>query len=99
MSLIIHLIDAFKWLILFYSIPILHNNTAWLFTTGITVLKMLLHNNVKIYKSFFKSFTFRLSPFPINPLTTNVPYHIETSQLICNSNQLTDFYMTENIGR
>ena len=35
----------------------------------------------------------------INPLTTNVPYHIETSQLICIANQLTGFYMMGNIGR
>ena len=33
-----------------------------------------------------------------NPLTTNVPHHIETSQLICNANQLTGFYMMGNIG-
>ena len=31
--------------------------------------------------------------FSINPLTTNVPHHIETSQLICIANQLTGFYM------
>ena len=35
----------------------------------------------------------------VNSLTTNVPYHIETSQLICNANQLTGFYMMGNIGR
>ena len=35
----------------------------------------------------------------INPLTTNVPYHIETSQLIRNANQLTGLYMMRNIGR
>ena len=34
-----------------------------------------------------------------NPLTTNVPHHIETSQLIWNANQLTGFYMMGNIGR
>ena len=34
-----------------------------------------------------------------NPLTTNVSHYIETSQLICNANQLTDFYMIVNIGR
>ena len=28
-----------------------------------------------------------------NPLTTNVPHHIETSQLICNANHLTGFYI------
>ena len=35
----------------------------------------------------------------VNPLTTNVPYHIETSQLICRANQLASFYMMGNIGR
>ena len=29
----------------------------------------------------------------INPLTTNVSHHMETSQLICIANQLTGFYM------
>ena len=31
-----------------------------------------------------------------NPLTTSVPDIIETSQLICNTNQLTGFYMMGN---
>ena len=35
----------------------------------------------------------------LNQLTTNFPHHKETSQLICNANQLTDFYMMGNIGR
>ena len=35
----------------------------------------------------------------INILTTNVPYHIEISQLICIANQFTGFYMMGNIGR
>ena len=35
----------------------------------------------------------------VNPLTANVPHHIETSQLICNANQLTGFYMMMNIIR
>ena len=34
-----------------------------------------------------------------NPLTTNVPHHVETSQLICNANQLIVFCMIGNIGR
>ena len=34
----------------------------------------------------------------INPLTTNVPHHIETSPLICIANQLTGFYIIGNIG-
>ena len=35
----------------------------------------------------------------INPLTTNVPHHIETSQWVCSANQLTGFYMMVNSGR
>ena len=34
----------------------------------------------------------------INQLTTNVPHHIETSQLNFSANQLTGFYMMGNIG-
>ena len=34
-----------------------------------------------------------------NPLTTNVPEHIETSQLICIANQLTGFFIMGDIGR
>ena len=30
--------------------------------------------------------------------TTNVSHQTETSQLICHANQLTGFYMVENIG-
>ena len=33
------------------------------------------------------------------PLMTNVPHHIETSQLICTANQLTGFYMMRKTGR
>ena len=32
------------------------------------------------------------------PLTINVHYHIETSQLICIANYMTGFYIMENIG-
>ena len=31
-------------------------------------------------------------------LKNNVPHHLETSQLICNANRLTGFYMMGNIG-
>ena len=37
--------------------------------------------------------------FVVNPLMTNVPHHKETSQLICDANQLTDFYTMRNIVR
>ena len=35
----------------------------------------------------------------LNLLTTNVPQHIKTTQLIRNANQLTGFYMMGDIGR
>ena len=35
----------------------------------------------------------------LNPLTTNAPHHIETSQSICNVIRLTGFYMARNICR
>ena len=34
----------------------------------------------------------------LNPLTTGVPHHIETSQLIFRANQLTGFHVMGNIG-
>ena len=41
----------------------------------------------------------RLIDVLLKPLTTNVPHHIETSQLICSANQLTGFYIMGNTGR
>ena len=38
-----------------------------------------------------------IRPLAVNPLTTNVPYHIETSQLIGKPNQLAGFYMMGGI--
>ena len=35
----------------------------------------------------------------INPFTSNISHHIETSQFICNGNELTGFYMMGNVGR
>ena len=34
----------------------------------------------------------------VNPLTTNAPHYINTSQLICIADQLTGFYMMGNTG-
>ena len=34
----------------------------------------------------------------VNPLTTSVPHHKETSQLICRANQLIGFYIMGNTG-
>ena len=51
-------------------------------------------------KQHIMDYAFRNNPLlRVNPLTTNVPYHIEMSQLICIVNQLTAFYMMWNIGR
>ena len=36
---------------------------------------------------------------PLDPLTTNVPHHIETGQCIYNANQSTSFYMMGSISR
>ena len=36
--------------------------------------------------------------FPVNQLTTSAPHHRETSQLICNANELTGFYIMGHIG-
>ena len=33
----------------------------------------------------------------LNPLTTNVAYHMESSQLICNQNQLSGFYIIKKL--
>ena len=35
----------------------------------------------------------------VNPLTINIPHHIETSQLICKTNQLTGFYIMATFWR
>ena len=35
----------------------------------------------------------------VNPLTSTVPHHTETSQLTCNGNQLTGFYVVVSNGR
>ena len=43
------------------------------------------HPQAKISEIFFLD--------ALNPLTVNVPQHKETSQLICNANRLTGFYM------
>ena len=40
-----------------------------------------------------------LSIRKVTTLTTNAPHHTETSQLICNANQLTGFYIKGKIGR
>ena len=57
--------------------------------------------NIRDYvRSFWLQYKFFIfiNTNSFNPLTTNVPHHIETSQLICNANQLTGSYMIGNVG-
>ena len=56
-------------------------------------------SNFCFISSNFKTVTKDLVFLIFNSLTTAVPHHIETSQLICIANQLTGFYMMRNIGR
>ena len=64
---------------------------------------MIFLRNKKILDLWFRWHAWRSYRFvaevTFNPLTTNVPHHIEASQLICISNQLTGFCMMGNIGR
>ena len=70
----------------------------------LTRLKLILHS----YRDQLLDFHFKCVVWFLNkrsisltcvyPLTTNVTHHTETSQIICIANQLTGFYMMENIG-
>ena len=51
------------------------------------------------FSIFMKTYWFRTKAvLAFNPLMTNVPHYIETSQLIRIANHLTGFYMMGNIG-
>ena len=69
------------------------NNVACIVNTFVVSLQIIVTINVlqEVIKILHEEM--------FNPLPTNVPHHIETSQLICNANQLTSFYMMGNIGR
>ena len=55
-------------------------------------LQPILQNEKEIAVSFlFKLF------YHVNQLVTNASHHTETSQLICDANELTGFYMMGNI--
>ena len=64
------------------------------------LLKLLNINQeeMTILKKHFTFGTPQCIQSDFSPLRINVPHHIETSQLICNANQLTGFYMMGNIG-
>ena len=53
----------------------------------------------KRFANFFPSKVMIETDQCVNPFITNVPHDIETSQLICNENQFTGFYVMGNIGR
>ena len=56
--------------------------------------------NKKYFIQDFKiCFLFLNANFKVNALLTNVTHRIETSQFIYIANQLTGFYIMENIGR
>ena len=59
---------------------------------------MVVRNTPEKERCFSKEKDIKKSVL-INSLTTNAPHDIEISQLICIANQLTGFYMMENIGR
>ena len=56
------------------------------------ILMQIMVNEGDLYhlemQKYCKIKTIGFGRFSINQLTTNVPHHIETSQLICNANQL-----------
>ena len=63
-----------------------------------------LKRDMKVILKWFKrtsvKINFQKTQFvSLNPLMTNVPHHIKTSQLVCNAYQLTHFYMMGNIYR
>ena len=70
---------------------------------GRTMLWYAFTRQCQIYKepSFFLGFSCETKKYLsfLNPLTTNIPNHLEISQLISNANQLTGFYMMGNTGR
>ena len=64
-----------------------------------TVFNVILSvSNLNSRKNMHKRTNEDYGHFPFNLLTTNVPHYVETSQLICNANQLTGFYLMGNIG-
>ena len=60
---------------------------------------VMIHFGLSSSHTFFSVFQTLNSKLPLNPFTTNLHHHIETSQSICIANQLTGFYKIGNIGR
>ena len=66
--------------------------------TGTSAMRESMIASESSYSRMFFSFIRDKPELFFNPLTINVPHHIEASQLISNANQLTGFYMMENSG-
>ena len=83
-----------------WTLNIKHNELikfqGYHFVVGLNILGAVVVNKCQANKGFSGEI---LGTHFINPLTTIVVHHIETRQLICMANQLTGFYMMENIGR
>ena len=62
-------------------------------------LQSLASMNIRKSDIYLKSENVKKLRSIVNSLTASVPHHIETSQLICSANLLTDFYMMRNMGR
>ena len=56
------------------------------------------HSTVAEEGNFGWAITNKCTTYFINVLTSNVPHHTETSQLILIANELTGLYMMGNIG-
>ena len=62
-------------------------------------LLLLVFNHKFKFQDFACSGCHELAMLCLNPLTTNFPHYIQTSELIYITYQLTGFYMMGNIGR
>ena len=58
----------------------------------------ILKNNLVLHNPHFTREGVFLLQLYAYLLTTNVPHHIETSQLVCIANQVTGLYMMGNSG-
>ena len=79
----------------FGKVPYLYS--FWFSLVALSLFFLVLFRSINFKKDYFYVAIY-MQDF-VNPFTTNVPHHIETIQLICNTNQLTGFYMIGNIGR
>ena len=80
--------------------PIIRQLHKSFFITKMIHLWMSLKSYINLACLYLVNAVFLAVMVPfLNPLTTNVPNHIETIQLICNANQLTGICMMRNTGR